>query len=83
MHNRLVCGESIAPPDSLQRGTRVPLRRKLGLFPIMGGSSSFRRRVESKGVERRAGNIAMPSGGEMRARARGARGALAARNEEK
>ena len=41
MHNRLVCGESIAPPDSLQRGTRVPLRRKLGLSPIMGGSSSF------------------------------------------
>ena len=63
MHGRLVCGESTKPPDSLQRGTRVPLRRKLGLSPLVGGQLEFLKKRESKGEGRRAGNIAKPSGG--------------------
>ena len=53
MHGRLVCGESTKPPDSLQRGTRVPLRRKLGLSPLVGGAArvSEEERIQGGGEE--------------------------------
>lgn len=48
MHCRLVCGESTAF-GLLATRDRAPLRRELGLSPIVGGQPEFPKKGESFG----------------------------------